>query len=171
MSDRPKLEQFPTTTLKSTDSAITVPCEPVADGLAITPYLGLDRARQHFGGGFTLTHTPSGLMFSPGQACLECARETARLLAETGLDWTAINPGSPTTVKASLGERHDAVMSALRLFTKCTQRMCFHDGTGEEYVCDVCGLRGGEHASHCIHEVLPMVAELNAAAEAARVTR
>jgi hypothetical protein len=171
VSDFLKLEQFPTTTLKTVDSSITVPCEPVADGLAITAYLDLEYARPHFGGGFTLTHTPSGYMISPGQACLECARESGRLLAELDVDWTAINPANPGTVKASLGDHYAAAMSALRLFTKCTQRMCFHDGTGEEFVCDVCGLRGGEHASHCIHEVLPMVAELNAAAEAARAAR
>jgi hypothetical protein len=122
------LADFPTTRIVSADSATDVPCEPVAPGIAITPYLDLGESEPRLGGGFTITHTASGRGFVSSQACLECARVAGRRLASTGVDWLAIDPTDAGTVKASVGEdKYEAVVDALRLFQRCHQRMCWHD--------------------------------------------
>lgn len=152
------LGDFPTATIKSRDSALTVPCEPVGDGLAITPWLGVSETPPQFGGGFTLTHTPTGFGLAPVQACLECVREVGRRLAATAVRWPDVDATDNQTLRASLGADYDTVIAALRLLRKCEQRMCFIEGDDEP--CGACGMVR-QHADYCMHVVLPMVAELN----------
>jgi hypothetical protein len=155
-----KLELFPTVVARSADSSIAVPGERVCDGLAITPYLDLGEGEYLLGGGFNITHV-SGKVVAPGQACIECAREAGRQLAATGIDWPAIVVDNAQALRASLGDKYEAVITALRLFGKCAQQVCFH----EEEECGACGF-SRQHAPYCISVVAPMVAELNAQAGA-----
>lgn len=161
-----KLELFPTTRIANINSEVTVLCEPVTPGIAITPYLDLGDGAYRLGGGFTITHTPTGRCFAAGQACIECARAAARALAAIPVDWNAIDPTSAESVHASLGEHRSAPSKALRLFGRCAQQVCFHN----DEPCDACGMEM-QHASYCIYVVGPMVAELNAKAAEAVTAR
>lgn len=152
---------FPTVTLRSADSVITVPGERICDGLFITAVLDLGEGEYLLGGGFNVTHGPSGKAAFPGQVCIECAREIGRRLTATGVDWTAINSDSQATFKASLGDHAEPVIAALSLFRKCAQQVCFH----EDEECEACGFTR-QHAPYCISVVGPMVAEMNARAGA-----
>jgi hypothetical protein len=155
----PKIELFPTVRIVTPNSEITIPCELVTPDIAITPYMEVDSYQ--FGGGYRLTHVPTGLAFGAGQACLECAREAARQMAATTVDWESITTHDSEAFKASLGDQYEAVIAALRLFGKCGQQMCFHD----EETCDACGMER-QHAPYCIYIVGPMVAEHNARIQA-----
>jgi hypothetical protein len=153
----PKLDLFPTTRIANFNSSTFVPCETITDGIAITPFLDLGESSHAFGGGFNITHTPSGRTFVHGQACIECARETGRRLAATGVDWTTLDITNADTLKAGVGDQYDALVKALQLFGKCAQQVCFHD----DETCDACGM-ARQHAPYCIYVVGPMVAEQNA---------
>lgn len=152
------LADFPTATIKGQDSALTVPCEPVTDGLAITPCLDFGENPPRLGGGFTLTHTPTGRALTPGQACLECVRETGRRLAATGVRWPDVDATDNRSLRATIGAHYDTVIAALLLLHKCEQRMCFIESDDEP--CGACGMVR-QHADYCMHVVLPMVAVLN----------
>lgn len=158
-----KLELFPTVVTRGIDSSIAVPGEPVCDGLFITPFLDLGEGEYRLGGGFNVTHGPSGKATFPGQVCIECAREIGRRLAATAVDWTAIGTDDQKVFKASLGDNAEAVIAALSLFRKCAQQVCFH----EDEECEACGFTR-QHAPYCISVVAPMVAVQNARAESAR---
>ncbi|HEX5772228.1 MAG TPA: hypothetical protein VFY11_14810 [Nocardioidaceae bacterium] len=156
-----RFDLFPTVALRSADSSITVPGERVCDGLFITAALDLGEGEYLLGGGFNVTHGPSGKATFPGQVCIECAREIGRRLAATGVDWTAIGTDDQKVFKASLGDKAEAVIAALSLFRKCAQQVCFH----EDEECEACGFTR-QHAPYCISVVGPMVAEMNARAGA-----
>lgn len=159
------LSTFPTVAVVGPlGSSLAVPCEPVTDGLVITPYLDLGENVPQLGGGFNITHVPTGRLIVSGQACLECAREVGRRLAATGVRWPEIDANDPRGFDA-LGDQRKAVVDALRLFEKCQQRMCFIDGDDEP--CGACGMVR-QHASYCMHVVVPMVAGLSAEAVTAR---
>jgi hypothetical protein len=160
-----KFDLFPTTELSSPTGNITVPCEPIASGIAITPYLDLGEGVYQLGGGFAITHTPSGKTFVHGQACIECARSAARQLGALDVDWTTIDPTDKGTMQASLGEKLTDAGKALRPFTNCVQQVCAVSDDGELETCEACGFTG-THAPYCIQIVGPMVAELNAKAVA-----
>lgn len=152
------LADFPTATIRGNGSALTVPCEPVGDGLAITPCLDFSEQAPRLGGGFTLTHTPTGFVLAAGQACMECVREVGRRLAATAVRWPDVDATDNQSLRDSLGADYDTVIAALRLLQKCEQRMCFIEGDDEP--CGACGMVR-QHANHCMYVVLPMVAALN----------
>ncbi len=154
-----KLDLFPTARIAGVDSSVRVPAEMVSPAIAVTPCLSMADGVYAFGGGFTITHAASGRAFTPGQACLACARHVAGLLAATTVDWEHVDFADAPAFKASLGDQFEAVVAAIRLFGTCEQHLCFH----EEQPCGACGATR-QHASYCIHVVLPMVAGLNAAA-------
>jgi hypothetical protein len=158
-----KFDLFPTVALRSADSSITVPGERICDALFVTAVLDLGEGEYRLGGGFNVTHGPSGKATFPGQVCIECAREIGRRLAATSVDWTVIGTDSQDAFKESLGDNREAVIAALSLFRKCAQQTCFH----EEDECEACGFTR-QHAPYCVAVVAPMVAEQNARVEAAR---
>lgn len=152
-----KLDQFPTATVRNINSSTTVPCEIVTEGIAITPYLDLTLEEGYrLGGGFTLTHPPTGQTFVRGQACIECAHEVGRRLAALPVDWPSLDLADAEKAKTLIGDSYEAMIAALRLFGKCAQQTCFHDEQ-----CGACGMER-QHAPHCIYVVGPMVAEQNA---------
>jgi hypothetical protein len=160
-TSKPTIEGFPTTNIVSfSGGSLAVPCEPVAEGLAITPCLDLGEDRPLLGGGFVVTHTPTGRLVGAGQTCLECAREIGRRLAATGVAWAGLDVGDADKFKAGVGEHRPAVIAALRLSQKCQQQMCFIADDDEP--CGACGMVR-QHAHYCMHVVVPMVVELNAA--------
>jgi hypothetical protein len=166
-NSEPKIELFPTTTVVTPNSSTTVHCEMFGDAFAVTPYLAItDDGGYELGGGFNITHVPTGRKFGENQACIECAREVARRVSALPVDWMSLDISSAETVHAALGEHRAAVGKALRLFGQCAQQCCFHD----EEACGACGMTK-QHAPYCIYVVGPMVAENNArilANEAAR---
>lgn len=164
------LGPFPTVEIPTQYGPVTIPHQQIAPGISVTPYLDRTETEHRFGGGFTLTHTPSGRVFAAGQACIECATVAARQIAGTGLDWTQADISTAETMHAFLGDHRETVGKALRGFTKCVQQVCAvgDDGVLEE--CEACGFTGS-HAPYCIDMVLPMVAEQNSRALAKETTR
>lgn len=158
MPEKMKLELFPTATVTGLGGSVSLPAEMVTPGIAIVPCLDLDEGEYRLGGGFNLTHVPSGRTFAAGQACIDCCRHIGGLLAATGVSWPDADTNSAEGLKTSVGVHYDAMIAALLLFRQCQQQMCFHDGP-----CDICGLTWS-HAPYCMHVVGPKVAAANAAA-------
>lgn len=151
-----KLELFPTARIVSPNSSATLPAELITPDIAIVPALNISDGAYTLGGGFGLTHVASGWAITPEQACIECARECARRLTATSVRWGDIDgPENPGQLQTLIGDQHEAVADALRLFRQCGQQMCFHDEP-----CEVCG-GTRQHASYCIYVVGPMVVRAN----------
>lgn len=173
---------FATCDIATDSGTITVPCEPVGNGIVITPVFGMDDdGNSLLGGDFILTHEATGTMLSDGGGCIECCRSAGKAILETGIDFSQIDRTNSAEVAAAWSDGVRQAFSEARMVNwSCDADLCdpWPEGAIEKVVaarkahltepCGACGLTGGRHADHCIHVVVPMVARENARVERSR---
>lgn len=122
----PAPKPLATVVVNTNSGPVTVPCEPINDWLAITPMFGMDRdGNTNLDGGFTVTHRQTGLALAEGPGCIECCRWSGRMLANTGIDWSALT--SENSLEFSVGwstEDKTAVAVARALEWGCDAEVC-----------------------------------------------
>jgi hypothetical protein len=123
---KPAPRPFATVVINTNSGPVAVPCEPINDWLAITPMFGMDAdGNTNLVGGFTVTHRPTGMWLAEGPGCIECCRWSGRMLASTGIDWSALT--SENSLEFSTGwsvEDTTAVAVARALEWGCDAEVC-----------------------------------------------
>ncbi len=93
---------FATCDIATTDGTITVPCEPIGNGMVITPTFGMDEdGRSLLGGDFIITHEPTGTMLSDGAGCIECCRSAGKAILALGVDFSQMDLTNSADLSAS----------------------------------------------------------------------
>lgn len=113
---------LPTVEISTKGDPITLSCEPINDVLAITPSVG----RGRFIGTFTITHRPTGREFTKNGGCIDCCRETGRLLAALAVDWSGLTADTSMDWLAALPADTQAAVARARTI-RCDQWHCDQD--------------------------------------------
>jgi hypothetical protein len=123
----------------STDSGtITVPCEPIGNGMVITPTFGMDEdGKSLLGGDFIITHEPTGTILSDGPGCIECCRSAGKAILATGIDFAELDRTNSAEVAASWSDDVRMAFSEARQVSwSCDAENCnpWSDGSIQEVV-------------------------------------
>jgi hypothetical protein len=101
----PAPKPFATIEVFTDSGKVTVPCEPVGNGIVITPSFGMDDdGNSLLLGAFQLTHEKTGLMLSEGGGCITCCRSAGKAMLATGVDFSQIGRDNGAEVAASWDE-------------------------------------------------------------------
>ena len=120
-----KTNPFPIVTIATPHGPLALPGEPVNEYLAITPTTAFeDDGTPRLGGGFVLTHIPTGYTLTPYMSCIECCRAAGRRLAAVEVDWAQLD--APRGILDLPENTQRAIITALAPARYCEAELCTH---------------------------------------------
>jgi len=125
---------FPTVTIHTEDGAITVPCEPAGDYLAITACFQMLGDETGFEstlpGTFEVRLRSTGRALTTSGGCIACARNYAKLLLESPVDWSAPEEDITKQSRALPSEARMSLAQGRDLAWVCAAEWCDRQGPG-----------------------------------------
>lgn len=125
---------FPTVTIHTSDGDLTVPCEPVGEYLAITPgfqmYGDADGFQASLPGTFEVHLRKTGRPLTESGGCIVCARQYAKVLAESPIDWSTSDDEITTQAAALPDEIRIELARGRDLAFRCDSEWCDRTGPG-----------------------------------------
>lgn len=119
------LEALKTVTIQTEAGPLAVPYEECGNDILITPFVAGGKGhKQILGGGFVLTHGPTGYRYPGTQACIECCRAAGRVLAGIPVDWSSLLEGK--TLADFPSSATEDWKRAYVLMRDCEQDVCEH---------------------------------------------